>query len=127
MKSVAPYIMELGGDAPPFPQEAPLPGDSRPASPNHISCTFENPVREEMIKRIYIHNFRCLENFELPVSGLTSFLLIGRSGAGKSTVSCALQVLQSIARGTNRVGQLVGPEDLHEAGQMCRSVSRSKC
>lgn len=64
-----------------------------------------------MIKRIYIHNFRCLENFELPVSGMHSSLLIGRSGAGKSTVGFALQVLQSIARGTNRVGQLVKPGD----------------
>lgn len=64
-----------------------------------------------MIKRIYIHNFRCLENFELPVSGMSSALLIGRSGAGKSTIGFALQVLQSIARGTNRVGQLVKPGD----------------
>ena len=65
-----------------------------------------------MIKRVYIHNFRCLENFDLPVSGVSSSLLIGRSGAGKSTVGFALQVLQSIARGTNRVGQLVKPGDL---------------
>ena len=64
-----------------------------------------------MIKRIYIHNFRCLENFDLPVSGMSSSLLIGKSGAGKSTVGFALQVLQSIARGTNRVGQLVKTGD----------------
>ena len=64
-----------------------------------------------MIKRIYIHNFRCLENFELPISGMTSLLLIGKNGAGKSSVGFALQVLQSIARGTNRVGQLVNPKD----------------
>lgn len=64
-----------------------------------------------MIKRIYIHNFRCLENFELPISGLTSLLLIGKNGAGKSSVGFALQVLQSIARGTNRVGQLVNAKD----------------
>ena len=64
-----------------------------------------------MIKRIYIHNFRCLENFELPVSGISSCLMIGRSGAGKSTLGFALQALQSIARGTNRVGQLVKPGD----------------
>lgn len=64
-----------------------------------------------MIKRIYIHNFRCLENFELPVSGISSCLLIGRSGSGKSTIGFALQALQSIARGTNRVGQLVKPGD----------------
>ena len=64
-----------------------------------------------MIKRIYIHNFRCLENFDLPVAAMPSSLLIGKSGAGKSTVGFGLAVLQSIARGTNRVGQLVSPGD----------------
>jgi predicted ATPase len=38
-------------------------------------------------------------------------ILIGRSGAGKSAVGFGLQVLQSIARGTNRVGKLVTPGD----------------
>ncbi len=64
-----------------------------------------------MIKRIYIHNFRCLENFELQLALMPSSLLIGRNGAGKSTVGFALQMLQSIARGTNRVGSLVSTGD----------------
>ena len=72
---------------------------------------FKGLVGDVMIKRIYIHNFRCLENFELPISGMTSLLLIGKNGAGKSSVGFALQVLQSIARGTNRVGQLVNAKD----------------
>ena len=63
-----------------------------------------------MIKRLYVHNFRCLENFELLLSGQPSALLIGKNGSGKSTVGLALQVLQSIARGTNRVSQLLTPE-----------------
>lgn len=65
-----------------------------------------------MIQRLYIHNFRCLENFELPIGGKSSTLLIGQNGRGKSTVSHALAVLQGIARGTNRVGQLVKAKDL---------------
>jgi predicted ATPase len=65
-----------------------------------------------MIRRLYIHNFRCLENFELPISGLSSVLLIGKNGAGKTTVGLALEILQKIARGTNRVGELVKPKDL---------------
>jgi ABC-type branched-subunit amino acid transport system ATPase component len=65
-----------------------------------------------VIRRFYVHNFRCLENFELPVSGLSSVLLIGKNGAGKTTVSLALEILQKIARGTNRVGALVAPTDL---------------
>ena len=65
-----------------------------------------------MIRRLYVHNFRCLENFELPISGLSSALLIGKNGSGKTAVGLALQILQKIARGTNRVGELVRPQDL---------------
>jgi energy-coupling factor transporter ATP-binding protein EcfA2 len=65
-----------------------------------------------MIRRLYVHNFRCLENFELPIAGLSSALLIGKNGAGKTTVGLALEILQRIARGTNRVGDLVKPKDI---------------
>lgn len=65
-----------------------------------------------MIRRFYVHNFRCLENFELPVLGQSSVLLIGKNGSGKTTVGLALEILQKIARGTNRVGDLVKPKDL---------------
>jgi ABC-type cobalamin/Fe3+-siderophores transport system ATPase subunit len=64
-----------------------------------------------MISRLYVHNFRCLENFELPISGYTSVLLIGKNGSGKTTVGLALEILQRIARGTNRVDDLVKPKD----------------
>ncbi len=64
-----------------------------------------------MIHRFYVHNFRCLENFHLPVSGQPSTLLIGNNGSGKTTVTSALEILQKIARGTNRVGALVKPKD----------------
>ncbi len=64
-----------------------------------------------MITRLYVHNFRCLENFELPIAGKPSALLIGDNGSGKTTVSFALEILQRIARGTNRVGDLVKPKD----------------
>jgi predicted ATPase len=65
-----------------------------------------------VIRRLYVHNFRCLENFELPISGKSSALLIGKNGAGKTTVGFALEILQRVARGTNRVGDLVKPKDL---------------
>jgi energy-coupling factor transporter ATP-binding protein EcfA2 len=58
-----------------------------------------------------VHNFRCLENFELPISRRPATLLVGRNGSGKSTVASALEVLQRIARGANRVGELIGPAD----------------
>jgi predicted ATPase len=65
-----------------------------------------------VIRRLYVHNFRCLENFELPISGQPSVLLIGKNGSGKTTIGLALEILQRIARGTNRVGDLVKPKDL---------------
>lgn len=64
-----------------------------------------------MLQRLYVHNFRCLENFELPMKDMPSALLIGKNGTGKSTVAFALEVLQKISRGTNRVKFLVGSGD----------------
>ena len=64
-----------------------------------------------VIRRLYFHNFRCFENFELPVSGQPSLLLIGKNGSGKTTVGLALEILQKIARGTNRVGELIKLKD----------------
>lgn len=68
-----------------------------------------------MVRRLHINNFRCLENFELPVSGKSSVLLIGKNGAGKTTVGRALEILQKIARGKNRVGELIEPKDVARA------------
>lgn len=65
-----------------------------------------------MIRRLYVHNFRSLENFELKLDGLSSILLIGKNGSGKTTVGLALKILQRIARGTNRVSDFIGPKDL---------------
>jgi recombinational DNA repair ATPase RecF len=65
----------------------------------------------DVIRRLYVHNFRCLENFDLPIAGQSSVLLIGKNGAGKTTVGRALEILQKIARGKNRVGELVQPQD----------------
>ena len=64
-----------------------------------------------MVQRLYVHNFRCLENFELNLKEIPSALLIGKNGSGKSTIAIALEVLQSIGRGINRVGKLVQSKD----------------
>jgi predicted ATPase len=94
--------------------------------PTKVFCNFTNEhytkfqlnevLRDQyhrfVIRRFYINNFRCLENFELPIADRSSVLLIGKNGAGKSTVGFALEILQKIARGTNRVDELVKPKDL---------------
>ncbi|HEY9863062.1 MAG TPA: AAA family ATPase [Candidatus Obscuribacterales bacterium] len=69
-----------------------------------------------MIQRLYVHNFRCLENFELIIKGMPSVLLIGKNGSGKSTIARALEILQTIGRGVNRMGELekiklISPKD----------------
>lgn len=64
-----------------------------------------------MLQRLYVHNFRCLENFEFKPGEMRSALLIGRNGVGKSTLSRVLKIFQAIGRGVNRVGELVTPAD----------------
>ena len=64
-----------------------------------------------MIERLYVHNFRCLENFTLDLAGRSSALVIGKNGAGKSTVLQCLKLFQSICRGSNRVGNLISASD----------------
>lgn len=64
-----------------------------------------------MLLRLYIHNFRCMENFEFKPGVASSALLIGKNGSGKSTLAQTLKIFQAIGRGVNRVGQLVGSRD----------------
>jgi energy-coupling factor transporter ATP-binding protein EcfA2 len=64
-----------------------------------------------MIERLYVHNFRCLENFELTFKGEPSVLLVGKNGAGKSTVAAVLQIFQKIGLGYSRVEDLLSLKD----------------
>ncbi len=64
-----------------------------------------------MLQRLYVHNFRCLENFELKLKDISSALLIGKNGSGKSTIGAALEIFQNIGRGVNRVSNLIEPHD----------------
>ena len=64
-----------------------------------------------MIERLYVHNFRCLENFTLDLAGHPSAVLIGKNGAGKSTVLRCLEIFQRICRGTSRVKDLISTTD----------------
>ena len=76
--------------------------------------------RFSMLQRLYVHNFRCLENFELILKEMPSSLLIGKNGAGKSTIRVVLEILQHIGRGINRMREfdknhlgLIDPKDFN--------------
>lgn len=64
-----------------------------------------------MIERLYVHNYRCLENFTLDLAGRSSVLAIGRNGSGKSTVLECLELFQHIARGSSLVSDCVSKND----------------
>jgi energy-coupling factor transporter ATP-binding protein EcfA2 len=64
-----------------------------------------------MIERLYVNNFRCLENFSIDFNGRDSVLIIGRNGSGKSTIRDALGVFQAICRGINRAPDLIAESD----------------
>jgi len=63
-----------------------------------------------MLKRIYIHNFRCFSNFELSVDAISLFL--GPNGSGKSTVFDALRKLRQFINADKKVAALFTPDDL---------------
>ena len=64
-----------------------------------------------MIERIYVHNYRCYENFTIEFEERSSVLVIGRNGTGKSTLLSVLEMFQKICRGSNRIRDLIGPSD----------------
>lgn len=64
-----------------------------------------------MLQRLYIHNFCCLQNFEIKPGDNASLLLIGKNGTGKSTLAKALSIFQKIGSGTSRMRSLVSGAD----------------
>ena len=56
-----------------------------------------------MIKRLYIHNFKCLENFEMKFEDIPTSMIIGKNGSGKSTISRVLEIIKEIAYGNSRL------------------------
>ena len=74
-----------------------------------------------MIERLYVHNFRCLENFTLDFAGQRSAVLIGKNGSGKSTVLHSIFGFTKISAGRVSVAgrdvtRLSPSEKLRDAG-----------
>jgi predicted ATPase len=64
-----------------------------------------------MIERVYVHNFRCLENFSIDFVDRPSALIVGKNGSGKSSFQQALSLFQSICRVSDRVRDLISVSD----------------
>jgi predicted ATPase len=54
-----------------------------------------------VIKRLYVDNYKCLVNFELPLQELT--LLVGPNGAGKTSVLNVMSALRRLLAGVAKV------------------------
>ena len=63
-----------------------------------------------MLKKIYIHNFRCFENIELEIDKLNFF--IGANGAGKSSVFHVIHKIQIFINGIQKASSLFSFDDL---------------
>ena len=66
-----------------------------------------------MLKRLYIHNFKSLQNFELDVSDLHSALFLGKNGTGKTTIFEAIEIFQKIGQGDIDVNNLFDETSFH--------------
>ena len=63
-----------------------------------------------MLSRLYVDNFRCLENFELDLDETNVFL--GRNGTGKTSVLNVLRNLQSLVVRGSRVDAVFPARDI---------------
>ena len=68
-----------------------------------------------MLSRLYVDNFRCLENFELDLDETNVFL--GRNGTGKTSVLNVLRNIQSLVVRGSKVDAVFPARDISLNGQ----------
>jgi hypothetical protein len=66
-----------------------------------------------MFKKIYIHNYKCFQNFEWNLEYEKSLLILGKNGAGKSTLLNTLKIFREIAHHENRLSAFFNKEDFY--------------
>lgn len=76
---------------------------------------------KNMLKKLYIHQYRTLQNFEISLEGLRSALVLGKNGTGKSSIFDAIEVLQKIGRGITQISQIISDQDF-SFGEVHKSI-----
>ncbi|MDR2869850.1 MAG: AAA family ATPase [Deferribacteraceae bacterium] len=64
-----------------------------------------------MLQRLYVHNYRCLQNFEIKAGEEASLLFVGKNGVGKSTIASVLSIFNKLGSGQSNVDALLTAED----------------
>ena len=75
-----------------------------------------------MLKRIYIDNYKCLVNFDLPLKELTLFA--GANGAGKTAILDAIFALRQLLGGSAKVADPKADPEIFSARTLTRWQSR---
>ncbi|HHV6563155.1 TPA: AAA family ATPase, partial [Haemophilus influenzae] len=60
-----------------------------------------------MLKRLYIHNYKAFQNFEIKFDDLDSMLCLGKNGAGKSSLVEVFHIFQKIGEGKSQLSDLI--------------------
>jgi ABC-type multidrug transport system ATPase subunit len=64
-----------------------------------------------MLKKLYVHNYKSLQNFEFNLEGKSSVALLGKNGSGKSSIGEILYILQQIGNGETNIEKLILADD----------------
>ncbi|HFU75355.1 MAG TPA: hypothetical protein ENK66_03830 [Arcobacter sp.] len=66
-----------------------------------------------MLKKLYVHNFKCLQKFEFDLNDLQSAFLLGKNGSGKTTIFEAIEIFQKIGQGVTSLDDLFDETSFH--------------
>ena len=77
-----------------------------------------------MLSKLYVDNFRCLDNFELDLDETNVF--IGRNGTGKTSVLHVLRNIQNLIVRGSKVDEVSLSETFRFAANATNSDSKSK-
>jgi len=59
-----------------------------------------------MLQKLYVHNFKCLQEFELNLQDLHTAFLLGKNGSGKTTIFDSIEIFQKIGQGITSLEEL---------------------